>query len=168
MLIEQRIIIKEATASEDFLIAEHFYKMWLDIGFPDDAIALSASRTRLIAPDWLNITLQFVEKARRELFYKAFVAEVEGAVVGSASCQLHSGLYPNIIKQEYRKYGYIWGVYVEPSYRRQGIAKQLTSKAVTYLKEIGCTRVVLNASPLGKPVYESLGFSSSNGMQLDL
>ncbi|MUG99804.1 GNAT family N-acetyltransferase [Scytonema sp. UIC 10036] len=158
MPIEQQIIIKEATVSEDFLIAKHFYRMWLDLGVPEDAIA----------PDWLNITLEFVEQARQELSYKAFVAEIEGAVVGSTSCQLYSGLYPNIIKQQHRKYGYIWGVYVEPSYRRQGIAKQLTTQAVTHLKEIGCTRVLLNASPLGKPVYESLGFSSSNAMQLDL
>jgi GNAT superfamily N-acetyltransferase len=157
MSIEQ-ITIKEATVSEDFLIAKHFYKMWLDIGYPDDAIA----------PNWLDITLEFVEKARRELSYKAFVAEIEGTLVGSVSCQLHSGLHPNIIKQQYRKYGYVWGVYVEPSYRKRGIAKQLTSKTVTYLKEIGCTRVVLNASPLGKPVYESLGFSGSNAMHLDL
>ncbi|KYC40094.1 acetyltransferase [Scytonema hofmannii PCC 7110] len=158
MLIEQQIIIKEATASQDFLIADHFYKMWLDLGVPDDEIA----------PDWMSLTLEFVEQARRDLSYKAFVAEVEGAVVGSASCQLYSGLHPNIIKQQHRKYGYIWGIYVEPSYRRQGIAKRLTSKAVTYLKEISCTQVRLNASPLGKPVYESLGFSSSNAMQLDL
>ncbi|KAF3887279.1 MULTISPECIES: GNAT family N-acetyltransferase [Nostocales] len=158
MPIAQQIIIKEATASEDSLIAEHFYKMWLDLGVPDDAFA----------PDWLDISLKFIEQARQELSYKAFVAEVEGNVVGSASCQIHNGLYPNIIKQQHRKYGYIWGVYVEPSYRRQGIAKQLTSQTVTYLKEIGCTRVVLNASPLGKPVYESLGFSNSNAMQLDL
>ncbi len=158
MLIEQQIITKEAIASEDFRIAKHFYKMWLDLEVPDDAIA----------PDWLNITFEFVELARRELSYKAFVAETKGVIVGSASCQLHRGLYPNIIKQQHRQYGYVWGVYVEPSYRKRGIAKQLTSQAVTYLKEIGCTRVVLNASPLGKPVYESLGFSSSNAMQLDL
>jgi GNAT superfamily N-acetyltransferase len=69
---------------------------------------------------------------------------------------------------QYRKYGYIWGVYVEPAYRKQGIAKQLTSATVNYLKAVGCTRAVLNASPLGKPVYESLGFSNSNAMQLDL
>ncbi|WP_375472034.1 GNAT family N-acetyltransferase [uncultured Nostoc sp.] len=88
--------------------------------------------------------------------------------MGSVSCQLFAGLYPNVFKDEYRKFGYIWGVYVEQSYRRQGIAKSLTNKAIEYLKAIGCTRVILNASPLGKPVYSSLGFSEGNVMQLDL
>lgn len=158
MLIERQITIREATSQEDSLIAKHSYHMWRDIGVPDDAIN----------PNWLEITLQFIEQARRDLFYKAFVAEVDGAVVGSASCQLYVGLYPNVFIPEYRKYGYIWGVYVEPSYRKQGIAKQLTSMAVNHLKAVGCTRVILNASPLGKPVYEQLGFSHSNAMHLDL
>ncbi|BAY43731.1 putative acetyltransferase [Scytonema sp. HK-05] len=149
---------REATPEEDSLIAKHFYQMWRDIGVPDDAIN----------SNWLEITLQFIEQARRDLFYKAFVAEVDGGVVGSASCQLFTGFYPNVLKHQYRQFGYIWGVYVEPSYRKQGIAKQLTSATVNYLKAVGCTRAVLNASPLGKPVYESLGFSSGNAMQLDL
>ena len=152
------IYVREASLQEDALIAEHFYQMWLDNEIPADSIE----------PDWLNITLQFIEEARQQLFYKAFVAEVDNRVIGSASCQIFGGLYPHILKAEYRKYGYIWGVYVEPHYRGQGIAKKLTSTAVAHLKSIGCTRVILHASPLGKPVYSSLGFSQTNEMRLDL
>ncbi|MFH7030696.1 MAG: GNAT family N-acetyltransferase [Heteroscytonema crispum UTEX LB 1556] len=158
MLTPEQIIIREATLQEDLLIAEHFYQMWLDNDVPEDAIE----------SNWREIILQFIEKARRDLFYKGFVAEVDSAVVGSASCQLFAGLYPNALKPHYRKSGYIWGVYVEPSYRRQGIAKKLTNKAIQYLKTIDCTRVILNASPSGKPVYSSLGFIESNAMQLSL
>ncbi|MBD2774506.1 GNAT family N-acetyltransferase [Iningainema tapete] len=157
MLIERHITIREATVEEDSLIAQHFYQMWRDIGVPDDDIN----------SDWLNITLEFIENARQELSYKGFVAEVDSAVVGSASCQIYL-TYPNVLKPQYRQYGYIWGVYVEPPYRRQGIAKQLTNMAIAHLKAVGCTRVLLNASPAGKPVYDSLGFSASNSMQLDL
>ncbi|MBE9035117.1 GNAT family N-acetyltransferase [aff. Roholtiella sp. LEGE 12411] len=158
MLTEKHITIREAIPQEGSLIAEHFYQMWRDIGIPDEAID----------PNWLDITLQFTERAHKDLFYKAFVAEVNNAVVGSASCQLFTGLYPDVLKAQYRKFGYIWGVYVEPSHRRQGIAKHLTNSAIAHLKAIGCTRVVLNASPSGKPVYSSLGFSQSNAMHLDL
>ncbi|WP_414528633.1 GNAT family N-acetyltransferase [Nodularia chucula] len=152
------LTIREAIPSEDALITQHFYQMWQDIGVSDEAMN----------PNWLDITLEFIAQARQDLFYQAFVAEVDGAIVGSASCQLFSGLYPNVFKTEYRKFGYIWGVYVEPAYRRQGIAKKLTNSAIAHLKAIGCTRVVLNASPSGKPVYSSLGFVESNAMQLDL
>jgi len=59
-------------------IAKHFYQLWLDNEVPADSIQ----------SNWLEITLQFIEYARRELHYKAFVAEVNGTVVGSVSCQL--------------------------------------------------------------------------------
>ncbi|MBE9199289.1 MULTISPECIES: GNAT family N-acetyltransferase [unclassified Nodularia (in: cyanobacteria)] len=158
MLTEQQITIREAIPPEDALIAQHFYQMWQDIGVPDEAMN----------SNYLDITLEFITQARQDLFYQAFVAQVDDVIVGSASCQLFSGLYPNVMTAEYRKFGYIWGVYVEPVYRKQGIAKKLTNSAVAHLKAIGCTRVVLNASPSGKPVYSSLGFLESNAMQLDL
>ncbi|HEY9636085.1 MAG TPA: GNAT family N-acetyltransferase [Coleofasciculaceae cyanobacterium] len=130
--------------------------MWRDNDVPADSIQ----------SDWLDITLQFIDRARRNLCYKAFVAEVDGIVVGSTSCQLFGGLYPRILEDHYRKYGYIWGVYVEPLHRGQGIAKTLTLQAC--VKSIGCMRVILHASPSGKPAYSRLGFKQSNQMQLDL
>jgi ribosomal protein S18 acetylase RimI-like enzyme len=150
--------IRKVSLGEEKLIAEHFYKMWIDIGVPENAIE----------PNWEEIILQFIQNARDNLQYQGFIAEVDSVVVGSSSCQLYAGLYPNVFGDNHRKFGYIWGVYVEPAYRRRGIAKELTNAAVDYLKSIGCTRVVLNASPDGKPVYTSLGFVESNVMHLDL
>lgn len=158
MPVPQRFQVRSATPTEDALIARHFYQMWLD-----NSIAESA-----IAPDWLEITLQFIDQARATLDYQAFVAEIEGQVIGSAGCQRFAGPYPQVIKTGDRCDGYIWGVYVEPAYRGQGIATQLTQQTIAYLQEIGCTHAVLNASPSGKPVYARLGFVDSNLMRLDL
>ena len=155
---ERNIKIRETTPKEDSIIAEHFYKMWLDIGAPENSIK----------PNHRNLTLEFIKQARKNLFYKGFVAEIGNIIVGSASCQLFTGLYSLILEEEYRKYGYIWGVYVESPHRRKGIAKQLTNATIEHLKSINCTKAILNASPAGKPVYENLGFSPSNAMQLDL
>jgi GNAT superfamily N-acetyltransferase len=91
--------------------------MWQDIIFADS-----------VKSDWQEITLEFIEQVRQNLSYQAFVAEVDSKVVGSVGCQLFAGLYPNVLTKQYRKSGYIRGVYVEPAYRRQGIAKQLTLK----------------------------------------
>jgi len=158
MLTERNTNVREACPHEDSLIAEHFYQMWRDNNVP----------THSIRSDWLDVTIQFISRARRELCYKAFVAEVDGIIVGSAGCQVNACLYPNILEDHYRKYGYIWGVYVEPPQRGRGIAKKLIGTALEYLKSTGCTRVVLHASPSGKPVYSSLGFSQTNEMHLDL
>ncbi len=158
MMMEQNIKIREAGIQEDLLIAKYFYQLWIDNNVP----------TNSIKSDWLEITLQFIIQARQKLYYKAFVAEIDNTVIGSVSCQLFAGLYPQVLEDCYRKYGYIWNVYVEAPYRGKGIGKKLTNMAVDYLKSIKCTRVILHASPFGKPVYDSLGFSDSNEMRIDL
>ena len=158
MQTELNITIREASQNEDSLIAQHFYQMWMDNDVPDESIR----------SDWLETTLQFINNARQDLFYQAFIAEVDGVAIGSASCQIFAGLYPQVLAENYRKYGYIWGVYVELAYRGKGIAKQLTNMAIAYLKSLGCTRVILHASPSGRQVYTSLSFFESNEMRLDL
>ena len=150
--------IRETIPQEDSIIAEHFYQLWLDVGVPENSIK----------PNHHSLTLEFITQARQNLSYKGFVAEVDSVIVGSASCQVFTGLYSLILEEEYRKYGYIWGVYVQPSHRRKGIAKQLTNATIQHLKYINCTKAILNASPAGKPVYENLDFVPSNSMQLDL
>jgi ribosomal protein S18 acetylase RimI-like enzyme len=150
--------IREADRQEDSIIAKHFYHLWRDNDVPVERIN----------SDWLEIVIKFIDRARQELCFQAFVAEIDKVVVGSISCQIFDGLYPLVLADAYRKYGYIWGVYVEPPYRRRGIAKKLTQQAIAHLKHIGCTRAILHASPSGKTLYSGLGFSESNEMRLDL
>ena len=67
-----------------------------------------------------------------------------------------------------RKYGYIWGVYVLPKARCQGVAEALVRACIAELRAQDCTKVVLHASPLGKSLYSKLGFVASNEMALEL
>jgi ribosomal protein S18 acetylase RimI-like enzyme len=150
--------ILPTTPNDDRQIAQHFYQMWLDNGIKPDEIQ----------ENWLEKTLIFINQARQNLEYQSFIAKVDSLIVGSVSCQLFSGLYPHILKETSRHYGYIWGVYVTPNYRHHGIGEKLTQQASHYLRSQGCTRVILHASPLGKPLYTRLGFQASNEMRLDL
>ncbi|HEY9845079.1 MAG TPA: GNAT family N-acetyltransferase, partial [Candidatus Caenarcaniphilales bacterium] len=153
-----KITFRSATPADDPLIAQHFHQMWLDNQVPVECLQ----------PNWLAQTLQFIAQARQNLGYQAFLSEVHAQIVGSVSAQRFTGLYPVIFTPSYRQDGYIWGVYVEPVYREQGIATELTRLAIEHLKTLGCTRAVLNASPSGRPVYEKLGFGSNNAMTLSL
>lgn len=47
---------------------------------------------------------------------------------------------------------------VDPAYRRQGIATTLMRRALAVLTMDGVQCIKLDATPLGKPVYEQLGF----------
>jgi len=152
------INIRVATPEDNRLIAQHFYQLWLD-----NNVAASS-----LQPNWEQTTLEFIDRARQELSYRAFLAEVEGRAIASISCQLFDGLYPVILTENCRKYGYIWNVFVEQPYRNQGIATQLVQTTIDYLKSLNCTKIILHATPMGKLVYERFGFVSSNEMSLNL
>ena len=155
---QNNLNIIRASSRDDELIAKHFYQLWLD----------NDIEPNLIQDDWLQITLEFIAKARQELLFQAFISKINDQIVGSVSCQIFAGLYPSPFKPSFRKYGYIWNVFVESEYRRQGIGNQLMNAAINYLKALECTHAILHASPHGKPVYEKLGFIPKNEMILKL
>jgi len=158
------INVRQARADEYPLVAEHFLQMWRDNDVPTEALR----------PDSRERILDFIEHALGELCYRGFVAEIpadertDAKIVGSANCQLFGGLFPDVLKSDWRRYGYIWGVYVDAAYRRRGIATSLTLSAVQYLKDVRCTRVILHASATGRAVYEKLGFVAADEMRFDL
>lgn len=152
------VLTRPATPDDDVTIATHFAAMWA-------ANNVSPQQMRC---DWMPRTLAFIAEARKSRGFGAVVAEAEGQPVGSAAAQFFGGLYPDVLTTDYRLFGYIWGVYVDPGWRRQKVGEGLTRACVDHLRALGCSRVVLHATPLGRPVYERLGFAASNEMRLDL
>ena len=63
---------------------------------------------------------------------------------------------------------YILNVYTEPAYRRQGIAQWIMTTILEWCRAQGLRTVFLHASAYGRPLYESLGFESTNEMRLSL
>ncbi|MEP7065584.1 MAG: GNAT family N-acetyltransferase [Gemmatimonadota bacterium] len=60
----------------------------------------------------------------------------------------------------------IANVYTEPEWRRRGIAALLMRHVLDYTREHNIPRVLLHASDDGRPLYESMGFVSTNEMRL--
>lgn len=71
---------------------------------------------------------------------------------------------PHFLDPKCDQRGYILNVFVEPDYRNRGIAKALTVECMTEAKRRGIGVVALHASAKGQPVYEKLGFKTSNEM----
>ncbi|HTU80749.1 MAG TPA: GNAT family N-acetyltransferase, partial [Candidatus Acidoferrales bacterium] len=93
-----------------------------------------------------------------------FFVAMDGAVVVGTSGALISDGYPFAVHRVAR--GYIFGVRVAPEYRRRGLARRLTEAGIAFLRGAGCTRIRLHASPFGRPIYERLGFTPTNEMEL--
>ena len=143
---------------ETQILVSNFRDMWLANAVPPQNMK----------PSLDEISLTFIQEARDNNKFMAFVAEVDGHVAGSTCCQLFKGLYTLVFEESVRRLGYVWGVYVDKSQRGKGIGKGLMTACINYLKSIHCTKAVLHAAPPGKPLYESLGFKPTNEMGLDL
>lgn len=62
--------------------------------------------------------------------------------------------------------GIVLNMYTERSWRRRGLAAQLMSHILEWAREERIARLVLHASPEGRPLYEKLGFVQTNEMRL--
>lgn len=71
----------------------------------------------------------------------------QGRVIGTATTIAYE-----------QKIGWIGMVLVDAQYRRQGIGRQLLLKSLDTLTECQCVK--LDATPLGEPLYRSLGFEA--------
>lgn len=59
---------------------------------------------------------------------------------------------------------YLLNVFVEPSYRRRGLARELVSHCLAEARRRNMRVISLHASREGRPLYESLGFRTTNEM----
>jgi GNAT superfamily N-acetyltransferase len=78
-----------------------------------------------------------------------FAAWLDGRLVGTVTTTTYG-----------RELAWIGMVLVAPEYRRHGIATQLMSAGIDYLRSAGIATVKLDATPSGRPIYEALGFVS--------
>lgn len=77
-----------------------------------------------------------------------FVALLDGEAVGTTTTCV------------FGKVAWVALVLVDDRYRRRGIARALMEAALAYLDALGVETVRLDATPLGQPLYEQLGFGA--------
>jgi ribosomal protein S18 acetylase RimI-like enzyme len=152
------MIIREAAREDDEILLRHYRALWESYDVDDVNIRADAETT----------VSDFIRDGRERFQMAAFLAELDGKVVGSVACQLQQLPYPDVVVPAFRQHGYIWSVFVEPAARRRGVARALVIRAVEYLRSIGCTKAVLNSSDAGEALYRQIGFETANEMRLDL
>jgi len=67
------------------------------------------------------------------------------------------------------KRAHLMNVYTESGYRRRGISKRMVKILIDEAKEKGVTEISLDATDMGRPLYEALGFEANcAGMVMEL
>ncbi len=59
------------------------------------------------------------------------------------------------------KRAHLMNVYTRSEYRRQGIARRMVEMLIDETWKRGATEISLDATTMGRPLYESLGFTNS-------
>lgn len=148
------IVIQRATLDDVARITEHRRLMFLEEQTNTPA-RIEASLTPFV--QWLTDTL----RAER---YIGLLA-LDGSTL-AASAGLWRMPWPpgplNLIEER----AYILNVYTDPAYRRRGLARQLVSRLMDEATALGLNIVELHASKAGRPVYEALGFTTTNQMRV--
>ena len=91
----------------------------------------------------------------------AWVAVAGDKIVGTSGLSFYH-VPPNNSSPDGRV-AYIMNMYTFPEYRKQGIAATLFNRIVEEAKIRGYKKIVLNATDMGKSLYEKYGFTHIKG-----
>jgi GNAT superfamily N-acetyltransferase len=154
-------LLRPANPADARVLAEHRVGMFRDIGtiHPDVEAALREASIEYFAS---------ALSAGEYFGWIAYRPEDSTAALGGAGVQLRSLLprpEPNGRGLLLGREGLILNVYVEPQWRRRGLARRLMTEILGWAGAAGVVRLVLHASADGRPLYETLGFTPSNEMR---
>jgi GNAT superfamily N-acetyltransferase len=93
--------------------------------------------------------------------YVSFIALFEGKIAGTSGITFYN--VPPNKKCPNGKVGYISNMFTLKEYRGMGIASKLFSLVINEAKDMGCGKILLNATDMGRPLYEKFGFTATKG-----
>ena len=139
------------------LIAAHRRAMFAAMGAVDEADLTTVE----------SASIPWTERMIREGRYLGWITSERERPVASAGMFLLDWP-PHPLDPDGTVRGYLLNVFVEPAYRKRGLARELVQACLSEARRGGIRVVTLHASDEGKPLYEMLGFVMTNEMRLSL
>ena len=105
-------------------------------------------------------SFKYYQKALKENVHLAYLIFDESTFVGAGGISYFQ-VMPTYHNPTGRK-AYIMNMYTKPEYRRKGIALKTLDLLVKDAMERGVTAISLEATAMGRPLYEKYGFITMN------
>ena len=102
----------------------------------------------------------YYRKALKEDTHTAYLVFDGETIIGTGGISYYQ-VMPTVHNPTGRK-AYVMNIYTKPSYRRMGIASRTLDLLVQDAKSRGITAISLEATEMGRPLYEAYGFVSMN------
>jgi GNAT superfamily N-acetyltransferase len=144
---------RAATTADAALISAHRRAMFAEIQTLDESLMTTLERR----------SASWTERMIREGKYYGWVATDGDRPVASAGL-LILDWPPHPFDPEGELRGYLLNVYVEPEYRKRGLAHELVERCMAEARRHGIRVVTLHSSQAGRPIYERFGFHATNEM----
>ena len=111
-----------------------------------------------------DVDMSLVEKESYEYYRRAlengehiaYLVYDNGTFIGAGGVSFYQ-VMPTYHNQTGKK-AYIMNMYTAPEYRRQGIAIHILDLLVNDTRELGVLQIGLEATEMGRPLYEKYGF----------
>ena len=153
--------IRLATVADAPALARHRAEMFRDMGdLPDELYDPLVEAARGALEECLG-TGEYVG-------WVACPADHPDQIVAGAGVQLRRLLpRPEPGRREVRRgpEAIVVNVFTERAWRRRGLARRLMERVIAWAREHGVARLVLHASPEGRPLYDQLEFVPTNEMR---
>jgi len=144
---------RTATVADAALITAHRRAMFASMPNPNEVVLNKMSR-------------HFEPWVRERLGdgrYMGWIVEENGVAVASAG-MIVLDWPPHPLHPSSDKRAYVLNVYVEPRFRKRGLARGLIKRCLNEARRRGIGVVTLHASDAGRPLYESYGFGATSEM----
>lgn len=152
----ENLIIRKATPDDLHEILRQRRAMYLDMDY-EDSPALAKM---------LSTCEPYLRQAITDHSFRSWLALMEHEIVGGGAIIISP--WPSHPYDLECRRATILNVYVNPEFRRQGIARELMQTMIGWCRQENFASVFLHASKDGRPLYEALGFEPTNEMKLKL
>jgi GNAT superfamily N-acetyltransferase len=149
----ERMQTRSATQADAALITAHRRAMFASMPNPQDTVLDAMSRA---FEPWVR---ERIADGR----YLGWIVEGEGRVTASAGMMIVDWP-PHPLHPEDDRRAYLLNVFVEPEFRKRGLAHSLVEHCLDEARRRSIRVVTLHASDAGRPVYEKFGFHPTSEM----
>ncbi|MGY5852473.1 MAG: GNAT family N-acetyltransferase [Candidatus Thorarchaeota archaeon] len=141
------MIISEASKTDREWILSHRLGLFRESGSSEAYLEETEEVTKsFLNDDWTD-------------HFKYYLAEENNTVIGGYALSVFTIL--PFTGQPKGRMAYLWNMYVEPEYRRKGVGRSLLKHAFGVCKREQIRHMSLHTSKMGRVLYESEGFKSS-------
>ena len=133
----------------------------------DDIELLMSSRLEMLKvvndlPQDYEYTDEIINESRNYFLNgdQVTVLALDGNIVAGCASMSFMRIMPTF-SHPTGKRAHLMNVYTRSEYRRQGIARKMVNMLIEETWKRGATEISLDATKMGRPLYESLGFTNS-------